>query len=483
MRSIENQFRKVVTNAVSLLASDVTNRVATFALYAMVGRYLGPYEFGQLSLGITLFQTFQLFAIGGLKTYLTREVSKEKCLTSKYFINGSLVVLMFSLVSVIALIVLTKLLNYTADTEFIVYLMALALLPYALSVICDALFQAWEKMHYITYANVVTNIIKISLGFVILSLNQPLKQVVYLIVFCHVGTLILKLIFLSKYIKIGWQKIEFVFCKTIFKATLTFLGIDGLMAVMFSFNILLLSKLAGEIEVGLFTAANQLMIPISIVFESIMLSVFPIMCRNFKSSSMELKQVSKHLIEILLLLVIPTCMGLFFLANPLLLLLYGNEGFSTSTNVLRILVWVMILRVFTQVLGRVLLASLKERITLRILVVNLISTFLLAPILISQFGVIGAAFTALLVRVIDFVQHYQAVSNVFSKLELGLLAWKPIVASFGMSLYLGITKSQNLFISIISASLVYAIFLGGLFLWSLGGMDKLKTKYQFMWSK
>src|SRR2546430_10942621 len=70
-------LRKTTGNALSILTSDVMNRMTSFVLYALVARHLGAQEFGQLTLAFTLFYTFQVFAVGGLKTLIVRQVAKS----------------------------------------------------------------------------------------------------------------------------------------------------------------------------------------------------------------------------------------------------------------------------------------------------------------------------------------------------------------------------------------------------------------------
>src|SRR3954463_4653308 len=78
-------MRRVVINAMSLLTSDVLNKAATFMVYALVGRYCGARAFGQLSLGLMLLYTFQVFASAGLPTLITRDVAKMPRSAGRYF--------------------------------------------------------------------------------------------------------------------------------------------------------------------------------------------------------------------------------------------------------------------------------------------------------------------------------------------------------------------------------------------------------------
>src|SRR5947208_8470875 len=104
---------RIASNAASMLSSDVTNRVTTFALYALVARYLGPYTFGQMSLALTLLYTFQVIAAAGLKTLVTREVARDRALTGRYLLNGSLVATATSGLAIGALFIFVYLMRYS----------------------------------------------------------------------------------------------------------------------------------------------------------------------------------------------------------------------------------------------------------------------------------------------------------------------------------------------------------------------------------
>src|SRR3972149_136999 len=96
-------LRRIAVNTTSLLTSDVLNRATTFAVYAMVARFCGPTSFGQLSLGLMLLYTFQVFASAGLPTLLMREVAKRPDASDRYFANASVLAVCTSVLSILAL--------------------------------------------------------------------------------------------------------------------------------------------------------------------------------------------------------------------------------------------------------------------------------------------------------------------------------------------------------------------------------------------
>ena len=173
---LSNNLRRIASNAASMLASDVINRATTFALYALVARSLGAYEFGQLSLALTLFYTFQILAVAGLKTLITREVAKHRERTDELLVNGSIVILATAFASIAALALFVRVMGYTPDTSKVVLLLSLGLIPYALGSICEAIFQGWERMRLIAIANIPVNVLKIGLSLAVLFLGSGLDR-------------------------------------------------------------------------------------------------------------------------------------------------------------------------------------------------------------------------------------------------------------------------------------------------------------------
>jgi len=390
-------LRKVAGNAASMLTSDAVNRATTFVLYALIARHLGTHEFGQMSLALTLFYISQVIALAGVKQVIVRAVARDRTTTSQYLTNGTLIVGLASLLAIAGLMLFVLLIGYSADTAAVILLISIGLLPYAFSAICEAIFQAWERMRYIAYANVPANVAKVVLAFLLLSSGYGLYYLIVLLLLTLAMVAIIEWWLMLRHIARPIMKIDLRFCVSLVKVSVTFLGIDTIIAIMGSINILFLSKLAGEAEVGLYSSANQLMVPLMLIYQGIVLSVYPIMCRRFDTSPQSLKRISEYLIELLLVIALPVVVGLFYLAGPVLLLLYGNKDFVLASTALRIMIWLLVLTALTNVLGQVLWASLREKVTLRIVAVDAVVGLLLGAILIVPFGLVGAAIATVLV--------------------------------------------------------------------------------------
>lgn len=473
--------RRILSNTASLLASDVVNRGTTFLLYALVARYLGAFAFGQLSLALTLFYTFQVVAALGLKTLITREVARDPEATAAYLLNGSAVAAAASLLSIAALWLLVWLMGYGRQTAFLILLLSLGLLPFSLSAICEAVFQAWERMHLIAWATVPANLAKAGLAFLALSGGCELYHLVLLVLLTAAATAGLEWHLVRRHITRPRAGLDLGFSLAMVRSTATFLGIDLAIALWSSLPILLLGRLAGEEAVGLYSAAAQLLVPVGLVFQNVEQTLFPLMCRRFDPSFQGLKQVAERVLEFLLILALPISVGLFALAGPVLRCLYGSEEFLAAAPVLGILVWGVVLKALTHALGQVLLAGRRERITLRIVVVNALVSLVLGLLLISRFGPVGAALAALLAGTVNALQHYLPVSGMLRGISLGRLAWKPAVAGACMAAVLAAAKDQGVFLGLAAGAATYAGALLALSVWAAGGPGGFRARYRHLW--
>ncbi|MCA9218242.1 MAG: oligosaccharide flippase family protein, partial [Planctomycetales bacterium] len=155
---------KIAKNAMSLLAGDIFNKASTFCIYALLGRYAGTHGFGQIALGLALLYLFNVFAAGGLPVLITRRVAQNKK-RSKYFLrNGYFAATVTAIASTLAMIVFTRIMNYEATTVSVITILAVSIIPFALTMIAEAVVRGREEMHLVALANIPGNGLMVLLG-------------------------------------------------------------------------------------------------------------------------------------------------------------------------------------------------------------------------------------------------------------------------------------------------------------------------------
>jgi O-antigen/teichoic acid export membrane protein len=471
------QFGRLVGNMASMLSSDTITRVATFVLYVLVGRHLGTQSFGQMSLALTLLFTFQVFSSAGLKWLIIREVASDHLKTDEYLINGSLLVTVFSFLSLVGLLLLNILLGYSRATSEIILLFGLGLLPFSLSTVCEAVFQAWERMGYIFLVNLPRNLLVIGATVWLLSSGYGLKSIGVLLLvsnFLMLGAewgIILRHIARPKY------RPNLAAAVAMTRSSISFMSFQSIIAISGSIIYIILSIIVSETEVGLYNAATQVITPVALIYESIVVAGFPMLCQRFNISLEALKRMSDRLIELVVSIALPATVGLLFLGKKVLLLVYSNREFARSGAILRIMAVSLIMSALAAVLARVLLASLREKMLLRIIIIRFVISMVSGFILIKAFGLLGAAINFLLISVLDAGLHLFQVSRLYPKVFPWLTLWKSALATLGMTVFLMAGPRLGVVISVLGGGLIYTATWLALSIWSAGNVRRLKADY------
>ena len=82
-----NTIQKVARNIVVLFAGNIISKFLYFLCVMFIARYLGTEGFGVLSFVLAFTGIFGIIADLGLEPLVTREVTRDRSLASKYITN------------------------------------------------------------------------------------------------------------------------------------------------------------------------------------------------------------------------------------------------------------------------------------------------------------------------------------------------------------------------------------------------------------
>src|SRR5688572_20259317 len=247
---------RTVRNAVYILTSDVAGRASTFLVYALIARFLGAEPLGQMALALALFYTLQVIAAAGLRTNMTREIARNGGAVSRQLASGTVLATLAASLSMVVLATFVWLTGYSGETVWVVLLLGLGLLPYAMSVVCEAVFQASEVMRYIAYAQVPVHVAKVAFAWLLLVQGGTIRQLAMLLLACHTAVAAIEWLLMLRYVArprfdrtepraatfIGGLRDSL----KMGRSAGTFLVIDALIAIGAGLNVVLLSALSSE---------------------------------------------------------------------------------------------------------------------------------------------------------------------------------------------------------------------------------------------
>lgn len=468
---------KLVVNSLSMLVNKLTQGIATFVLTAAIARNLGALALGQYLLALSYYYIFVNLTSQGFKTLFTREIAREPELTSEYLVSGTLLQFVFSIIGYLGLVIVVFLLPYNADTSFICYLMGLTIVPFALSNITEAIFQAQEKMYLITISTVPVYIIRLLVMIWAMQLNYGVPYIASILLFSEFLIFVIQWLLLTNIIKPKWQ-INQDFIWNNIKAARTFVAIEGMGIIATKSNLLILSILGSEVLVGIYGAIIQVMQPFFLVSLSINLAAFPSMSKAVFLGRDQQKKLTENIIEFLLIMSLPFMAGIYFFADQLLSLIYNDASFTQASLILKLASISLITTSFSITFSYLLIANGFEKFNL----IEVITTTLLGSIsgilLISKYNLLGSALTGIVMSCVTFLLFTYIVYNRLFTINIQRILTRPLLISTIMIMFFLLVKHLNWdFVWIlISAFSTYIVLIGLLAIRELGGFKAIYKK-------
>ncbi|TAE57205.1 MAG: polysaccharide biosynthesis protein [Nostocales cyanobacterium] len=468
---------KLLTNSLALLVNRLTQGIATFVLTTVIARQLGAYELGQYILSISYYYIFVTFVGQGLKTLFTRELAKEPEATPVYLVSGTFLQLLLSIIGYVLLVIVVFVLPYNPDTSMVCYIMGLAVIPFALSNITEAIFQAQENMHLIAATTVPIYILRTGIMIWFINMKYSVNHIAVIMVISEVIILAIQWIYLVNKVKPSWQ-IQKEFMLKSFYSVRTFFAIDASGIIASKMDVLLISLLGSEFLVGLYGMISQLMQPFIIVSNSVSLAAFPAMSKAVAAGKEKQKKETENVLEILLAMSIPFIIGVSIFANELILLIYNDPKFLEANVPLKINALTLIASPFIRSFGYLLVANGLEKINLLEVIVTTVSGGVSGVILITKYKLIGAALMKIVMTISSCGLLTYAVYNRLFIINVWRVMRRPLLIGGLMSIIFLILKYMKLdFLLILGISIVvYLVIVSLLFMNDFGGVSVILQK-------
>ncbi|WP_153557014.1 oligosaccharide flippase family protein [Roseimaritima sediminicola] len=420
MSGSTHSLKRIAVNTAAVLGGDVLNKAGTFLVYAILARQASVHEFGQLSLGLLLLYTFHVFAVAGLPVALTRQVARHPRATHRLLRHGYLAALFASSLATAAMILLAVAMQYERQTVLVIVLLALAVPPYALSMITEAVIKGSQRMHLITLGCVPGNVLLVVGSFVAIQRGHGVLAVAAIIVLARTVTWItMHRLAMQTIPRRDRRRPRVQLSWMLLRRSMVFLGTDGMQAIGAALSGVLLSKFASERELGLLGASYQLLQPIQMFYRSVGHSCFPQLVTAARGGAEAVAAMARPLLGFILRLAIPATIGVFVLAGDLLGVVYGNPDFRAGAIVFQIVSLTLLLDPLNPILGHGLWAVQRDRTVLSIVVVNVVTNALAGLLLIGYYGLIGAAVTSVVASTVNLAQHYWHFHRGVGRLQLG----------------------------------------------------------------
>ncbi len=446
---------RIVKNTAALFLGKASIVIFSFAFIIYAARFLGVEDFGTFTLARGYFDLFMSLAAFSLTNVITREIARAPEMAGRYITTGMLVSLGTTLACVVILVVLSLVSPYAADTRISIYLACIALFPAALSMMYEAGFLAHERAEFVTVGTLLENILRTALSFGVLLLGYDVVSLFIVLIISRIIMLLVYAVLSHCYvIQLTWS-FDATFTRRLFHEWKVFALENGLANVYWNLSIIVLSFVRGEAAVGIYGAAYRILSLFSMVADSYTLANFPYMSRLYSTSVEQFRRMSALSIKYMLALALPGAAISFFLAEPVIVLLYSNR-YEQAAGVLSVLVWVMVLRFVNPYMSYLLFAQGKQNKSLHTIIISLLIYMPVCYGSIYYWGASGAAISLLVAVTLSFFLYLWFQNGPAEALHILRSLGGVALAVAGLGVFLFAFQHLNVFVLAAAGIAIYS---------------------------
>jgi O-antigen/teichoic acid export membrane protein len=404
MNEKQHTGRTIAKNASVLLVSQVITWSLTLLMTLFLPRYLGVSAVGQFHLANSLWAIVAVLASFGMNTLVTKEIARDGSQLSKLISTSIFIRLVLYGLGFLGIGFYASIAGYPTDTVQVIYIVGVTNLFFQITSAFESALQGLERMEFISLANIITKALLTLVTILVLLLGYGVTIVALVGTVASIINVFIKMFYIKRltpmHIHQEWKLIPWML-----KASFPYLMVYIFLVLYHQVDIVIISLLVDEQNVGWYGAADQLfgtLLFIPTVFNT---AIYPSLSRSFASDKDSLQILMQKGFYLLLLVCIPIGLGMLVISDQLVVLLYGAD-FDNSGPVLAIFGLVLILTSQNMLLGQFMISIDRQKTMVWVMAgVTLLTVPLdlfLVPWSQSQFGVgaIGGSLSYLVTEVV-----------------------------------------------------------------------------------
>ncbi len=427
------QSSNISTNISSIFLGRGAEMLITLISVTLIARNLGVEQYGLFSSIVALTVLISKFIDIGFGPIVFRETSKKDStfdlLNTAFSLRIILLLGLFLVYNSFALI--TKLNHRELLLSNILFLNIIFSSKYMnFRELLEVLFKVNLNMFSVMLFNTIDSIALLIFVFLMPFIGGGLEYLVIVYVIANMPGFLLLVISLRK--KYNYR-FSFSFRQSLWlvKEAFPLFGTVILTTAFQQLDVLLLRGLDSEYSVGLYSAALRLTVPLGIIPQALIVTVFPLIVRGREMGSSGTMPTTRLVYKILFLFSFSISFIISFKAEQIVRLIFGSE-YSNAYLPMTILFWSILFTYFNTFTLNLLTVYNKQKYnffgTLLIVIIQILLVAILTP-LYSYTGVAVARVVAGAVGSIFFILILRGIGIEFNFFSRRVTKWiVPLVA-------------------------------------------------------
>lgn len=431
----------IIKNYIFYLGNLMLDLLFPLLLSPYITRVLGAEKIGTVNLANSVSAWFVLIVAFGIPMYGIREVAKVKNnkeelgkVFSELFILRVIMTIIGVCIFIIFLLAVPKFRN-----EPILYIgMILNLLLYIFSV--DWFFQGIEKYQYLTIRNLLFKTITFVLTILLIKNSSNYIIYAYIQVLSLALFNMINFISCKKYVNIKFKEISVL---KHFKKLKVFFIAALVTSTYTIFDSIVVGFMLDESSLAFYSRARQVIAMGLTLTLSLSTVLIPRISYLYDSDNKEeFKNTLIKSFKYILMISIPLGLGITILSKEIMYF-FGGDEFIAGSNVMMVMAFIVVFdSIYTWTINQILVPTGNEKNALFIQILMAISNLSLNFILISKFGVIGAAYSILLTEIIGALVGIFTVRKIITLRGKKIYIQKYLLSGIAMSGFILFIKDR-----------------------------------------
>jgi O-antigen/teichoic acid export membrane protein len=384
--------RRIVGNTAALAGSNLWRILISFVLQLLIFRQLGTAALGVYSLALAYLNLCQTMTDLGLPGLLVRELAQAPHLRRSYFRLALSRQLAAAVIIAGGLGFTTTVAPFSPELRGALWCIGASLPWYAVTSATQTLFQAGERMELVMGVELCINTLILLLSIGVLWVGGGVVMVVAVIIGTQVISAGLGLWLIRRSGLLAAPQLPLpTDGRPLWRRLAPFYTLSLADVLMQRVDLLLLSFLANEAIVGIYSAAYNLVRVLLKLIQSFLQALYPTLSRLRLRAPIRYRQMADLSLRAGLLLLLPALLIGGFAAEGALRLVYGSVD-PVTVLVLRVLLITGITALVMGFVNLLFLVEQRPRWSVVNTAVNVAVVALLLPLLEGRSGASGAAY-------------------------------------------------------------------------------------------
>lgn len=455
-------MNKIIKNFSYMFLGNVYAKILTILMAVYLARKFGPSYFGIISFSTVFITYFSMLANMGLQSLgIVRAARDKENVEENVDIIISLRIILSIIVFSILLITIISI-NKDVNIKIMIFISGISIIVNSFCL--DWVFNALQKMKYISYYLIINSTLSFIFTFIPLYLN--IYNNIYIVPIASALSLTISNVYLLiVYKKKEKLHVKFIInyrkYKELIMSAWPFFFSGMFAAINCNVDTLMLGFMRTDFEVGLYNSVYKLVNALTLFVSFIFIPLYPVFIEYYNEKKYnELSVIINKVRKLLYLFAIPLSVAAFTVQRETIITLYGQQ-YKGAVSVFTVLVIYVAIFYIRELYGYELTAWGLQKKYMNIVLISSMYNIISNAIFIPAYGIEAAAINTLISEVINIIFMYRlSRKTLYIKYDNKYIP-NIIVSVACMTVIIFLIKSitANIFEIAIIAAIIYSFLI------------------------